>query len=124
MADFLQRGVTLYMDLHSAGRIMRMVPICGYGLHGHADGDTELLDAQRAAAKAFGLKTIWSNGHGEEFPEKLKGTSLDGAWLARVPGLYCETTGTGGCFERDVGLYATGIHNLTKHLGIAAGSVA
>ena len=47
MSDFLERGVSLYCDLHSAGRIMRMIPVCGYGLHEHHEGDEELLEVQR-----------------------------------------------------------------------------
>lgn len=121
MSDFLERGVSLYCDLHSAGRIMRMIPVCGYGLHEHHEGDEEMLEVQRAAAVAFGLRSIWSNAHGEDFPAVLKGTSLDGAWLARVPAIYCETTGTGACYEKDVELYSQGIRNLIRHLDIADG---
>ena len=97
MQDFLERTPDLYCDLHSAGRIMRMIPVCGYGLHEDdgRPGDAELLDKQRAAAKAFGLRTLWSNAHAAEWPQVLKGSSLDGAYLAGVPGIYCETTGTG-----------------------------
>ena len=121
MSDFLERGVSLYCDLHSAGRIMRMIPVCGYGLHEHHEGDEEMLEVQRAAAVAFGLRSIWSNAHGEDFPAVLKGTSLDGAWLARVPAIYCETTGTGACYEKDIALYSQGIRNLIRHLEIADG---
>ena len=67
---------------------------------------------------------MWSNAHAEAWPAVLKGTTLDGAWLAGVPAIYCETTGTGACLERDVGLYARGVRNLIRHLGMSSGPPA
>jgi predicted deacylase len=130
MTDFFAREITLYCDLHSAGKIMRMIPVCGYSLYGSLDGtwarpqDEGMLEVARAAARAFGLRTVWSNAADEGWPATLKGTTLDGAYLSGIPGIYCETTGTGACYARDVELYAAGVRNLMRHLGLSPGTPA
>ena len=50
-----------------------------------------------------------------------KGTSGAGAWLAGVPFLYTEATGSGGIWNRDIDLYSQGVRNLLRHLGISPG---
>lgn len=130
--DFIERGPALYCDLHTAGLAMRMIPVIGYTLDPPPHNPGALKQA-RAAAKAFGLKTIWSNAVDEGAPELTytpgdtiaspfgKGTSASGAWLAGVPFLYTEATGSGGSSDRDTGLYAQGVRNLIRHLGISSG---
>jgi N-alpha-acetyl-L-2,4-diaminobutyrate deacetylase len=129
--DFIKRAA-LYCDLHTAGLDMRMIPIVGYTLDPPPHNPNSLEQA-RAAAKAFGLKTIWSNAVDDGAPELTytpgdkiaspfgKGTSGAGAWLAGVPFLYTEATGSGGSWDRDTELYAQGLRNLIRHLGISAG---
>ena len=134
--DFIKRA-TLMCDLHTAGLDMRMIPIIGYTLNPPPHNPSSLAQ-QRAAAKAFGLKTIWSNAADAGGPEDTfqpgdeddirwdqevfsKGTSGAGAWLAGVPFLYTEATGSGGMWDRDIKLYAQGVRNLIRHLGISAG---
>ena len=111
---------------------MRMIPIIGYTLN-PPPHNPDALEQARAAAKAFGMKTIWSNAVDEGAPELTyqpgdevtspfsKGTSGAGAWLAGVPFLYTEATGSGGSCDRDTRLYAQGVRNLIRHLGISPG---
>jgi predicted deacylase len=129
--DFIEKA-TLMCDLHTAGLDMRMIPIVGYTLD-PPPGNPDALEQARAAAKAFGLKTIWSNAVDDGAPELTfqpgdeaaspfsKGTSGVGAWLAGVPFLYTEATGSGGVWSRDVDLYAQGVRNLLRHLRISPG---
>eukprot|EP01050_Picozoa_sp_SAG11_P002541 SAG11_NODE_130_length_15497_cov_10.780556_7_plen_369_part_00 len=129
--DFIEKA-TLMCDLHTAGLDMRMIPIVGYTLN-PPPHNPDSLEQARAAAKAFGLKTVWSNAvaagapeltyqRGDDVPSPFsKGTSGVGAWLAGVPFLYTEATGCGGIWNRDIDLYAQGVRNLIRHLGIDSG---
>ena len=130
MHDFIERA-SMMCDLHTAGSDMRMIPIIGYTLD-PPPHNPQSLEQARAAAKAFGLKTIWSNAVDPGAPELTwqpgdpapspfsKGTSGAAAWLAGLPFLYTEATGTGGVHARDIQLYTQGVRNLVQHLGICA----
>ena len=109
--DFIRRA-SLVCDLHSGGRIYRMVPLAGYSLV-----EADLTEVQRQAARVFGLPWVWGTAPNE-------GRTLSAAREHGVPGIYCETTGTGGCREEDVAAYAEGVRRLMVHLGMLAGSVA
>ncbi len=109
--DFIRRA-SFVCDLHSAGRIFRMVPLAGYSLVG-----TDLTEIQRQAARIFGLPWVWGTAPNE-------GRTLSAAHEHGVPGIYCETTGTGGCRDEDVSAYAQGLRRLMIHLGMLDGSVA
>jgi predicted deacylase len=106
--DFIRRASFL-CDLHSGGRIYRMVPLSGYMLT-----DSATTAVQREAAKAFGLSLVWGTA-----PEA--GRSLSAAAEYHVPAIYCETTGTGGCRPGDVEAYVRGTTRLMTHLGMLAG---
>lgn len=108
--DFF-RHASFICDLHSAGVIYRMVPLAGYSLV-----DEPLISQQREAARVFGLPLVWGTAPNE-------GRSLSAARECGVPGIYCETTGTGGCREQDVAAYVRGVRNLMTHLGMIAGHV-
>jgi hypothetical protein len=82
--DFIEKA-TLMCDLHTAGLDMRMIPIVGYTLD-PPPGNPDALEQARAAAKAFGLKTIWSNAVDDGAPE-LTFQPGDEARLGWAPGL-------------------------------------
>lgn len=108
--DFI-RHASFMCDLHSAGRAYRMVPLAGYMLVEEA-----LTAVQREAARVFGLDWVWGTAPNE-------GRSLSAAYEYRVPAIYCETMGTGGCRWVDVDAYARGLQRLMVHLGMLDGSV-
>lgn len=108
--DFIRRG-SFVCDLHAAGRAYRMVPLAGYTL-----GSEPLTGTQREAARVFGLPLVWGTAPNE-------GRSLSAAYEHGVPGIYCETTGTGGCRDEDVAAYVQGVKNLMTHLGMLDGDV-
>ncbi len=108
--DFF-REASFVCDLHAAGAIYRMVPLAGYSLV-----DEPLRSQQREAARVFGLPLVWGTAPNE-------GRSLSAARDCGVPGIYCETTGTGGCREDDIAAYVRGVRNLMTHLGMLEGHV-
>ncbi len=108
--DFIRR-VSFLCDLHSAGRIFRMVPLAGYMLVGD-----EMTVRQREAAKVFGLPLVWGTAANT-------GRSLSAAYQCGVPAIYCETTGTGGCLGKDVSAYVRGVKNLMIHLAMLKGRI-
>ncbi|HYT90658.1 MAG TPA: M14 family metallopeptidase [Gemmataceae bacterium] len=99
-----------YCDLHSAGQYYRMPALVGYQLR------PGVLEAQRAAARAFGMPLVWGT-------PGLPGRSLSAASEAGVPSLYVEITGEGRCRPEDVARYRRGLLNLLRHLGLREGIV-
>ncbi|MBN1344315.1 MAG: succinylglutamate desuccinylase/aspartoacylase family protein [Phycisphaerae bacterium] len=108
--DFI-RHASFLCDLHSAGRIFRMVPLAGYIM-----AEPELTTIQRDAARVFGLPLVWGTAPNE-------GRTLSAAYAHGVPAIYCETTGAGGCRDEDVAAYAEGLRRLMIHLGMLDGHV-
>jgi len=108
--DFIRRASFL-CDLHSAGRAYRMVPLAGYNV-----GDEALAGVQRDAAAAFGLPLVWGTPPNE-------GRTLSVAYEHKIPAIYCETTGAGGCRDEDVEAYVRGVRRLMIHLHMLAGQV-
>jgi predicted deacylase len=100
------RHADLYCDLHSAGQYYAMPPLTGYQLR-----PGPLLNAQRAAARAFGLPLVWGT-------PGLPGRSLSAAAEFGVPAIYSEITGEGRCRPADVERYGFGIRQLLALLGM------
>jgi predicted deacylase len=94
----LIRGSDYYIDLHTGGTRLRVQPLAGYVLHPVA----EVLDVQRRMARAFGLPLIWGTDW------RLEGRSLSVARDARVPAIYCEYHGGGGCDPAGIAAYVRG----------------
>lgn len=106
--DFISKA-SFVCDLHSGGRVYRMLPMAGYML-----SSPSMTAVQRRAAQAFGLPFVWGTA-----PEPGRSLSAAADW--GVPAIYCETTGTGGCREQDVEAYARGTFRLMTHLGMLPG---
>jgi predicted deacylase len=79
------RDADYLLDLHTGGRLFRMLPLTGYVLH----SDRVVLDAQRALANAFNLPIVWGTS------SKLEGRTLSVARDANIPAIYVEASG--GC---------------------------
>ena len=104
----LIRQSDYYIDLHSGGGIMQVDPLVGYQLV----SDNSVLDKQRLMAKAFGLPVVWGTS------AELEGRTLSVARDAKVPAIYAEYLGGGGCSERGVQAYFEGCLNVMAKLGM------
>lgn len=91
-----------YIDLHTGGTIMAVVPMAGYGLH----ADPQILEQQRRMAKAFNLPFVWGTWDGHE------GRSLSVARDAGVPAIYTEYGGGATCLPDAVEAYVDGCLNV------------
>ncbi len=100
-ADFL-------IDVHTGGRLFRMQPLAGYVLHPRA----EILDQQRAMARAFGLPIVWGT-----YPF-LNGRTLSVARDANVPAIYIEACGDGAFHPDAVDACERGYLSVASMLGI------
>ena len=92
------RAADYYIDLHTGGTRMRILPFVGYTLH----TDATVLKSQREMARAFGLPIIWGTD------PNLEGRSLSVARDAGVPAIYAEYQGGGGCDPAGVDAYFAG----------------
>jgi len=77
------RDADYLIDLHTGGRLFRMLPLAGYGLHSHRS----VLDKQRAMARAFNLPIVWGTSG------KFEGRTLSVARDSNVPAIYVEACG-------------------------------
>jgi len=110
----LIRQADCVIDLHTGGRVMKVLPLTGYMLH----PDPRILDTQRRIARSFGLPVIWGTS------PTLEGRSLSAARDLGVPGIYAEHGG-GGCDPRAVDDYLRGCLGVMRELGmLAAGGAA
>ena len=91
-----------FIDLHTGGTTMCVLPMSGYTLH----DDPKILDTQRAMARAFNLPIIWGT-YG-----KLNGRSLSVAREANVPAIYTEYRGSATCDPDGVEAYVDGCLNV------------
>ena len=91
-----------YIDLHTGGTIMAVVPMAGYGLH----SDAQILEQQRRMAQAFNLPFIWGTWDGHE------GRSLSVARSAGVPAIYTEYGGAATCQPEAIAAYVEGCLNV------------
>jgi predicted deacylase len=102
------RSADYYIDLHTGGTRLRVLPLVGYMLHPVAG----VLEAQRKMAHAFGLPIIWGTD------PNLDGRSLSVARDARVPAIYAEYHGGGGLDPAGVVAYVDGCLRVLAELGM------
>ena len=108
----LIRSADYYIDLHTGGTRLTVLPLTGYTLHPNAD----VLDKQRRMARAFGPPLIWGTD------PTLNGRSLSVARDANVPAIYAEYLG-GGRFEpAGVEAYVRGCLGVMAELGVIRGA--
>ena len=104
----LIRSADLYIDLHTGGTRLTVLPLCGYMLH----PDTEVLEKQRRMARAFGLPLIWGTD------PNLNGRSLSVARDAKVPAIYAEYMGGGRFDPAGVEAYVRGCRGVMAEFGM------
>jgi predicted deacylase len=104
----LIRSADYYIDLHTGGTALSVWPMTGYMLH----PDANILERQRAMARAFNLPVIWGTD------SRLEGRSLSVARDANVPAIYAEYLGGGGCSVDGVEAYTRGCLNVMCCLGM------
>ncbi|MBT3344037.1 MAG: succinylglutamate desuccinylase [Gemmatimonadetes bacterium] len=107
-ANELIRQADVFIDLHTGGLEMEVLPLSGYCLH----PDAAVLETQRRMAAAFNLPIIWGTS------PHLDGRSLSAARDALVPAIYTEWGGGGGCRQRGVEEYSQGCLNVMAELGM------
>ena len=106
--SLLIRQSDYYIDLHSGGNVMQVDPLVGYQLV----SDPSVLDSQRSMAKAFGLPIVWGAS------AELEGRTLTVARDAKVPAIYAEYLGGGGCSAKGVQAYFEGCLNVMAEVGM------
>jgi predicted deacylase len=104
----LIRAADYYIDLHTGGTRLTVLPLTGYTLHKSAD----VLDKQRRMAQAFGLPLIWGTD------PNLEGRSLSVARDANVPAIYAEYLGGGRFDPAGVAAYVRGCLDVMRELGM------
>lgn len=102
----LIRSADYYIDLHTGGTKLSVLPLVGYVLH----ADPRVLDTQRRMARAFGLPVVWGTS------PHLDGRSLSVARDAGIPALYAEYLGAATCTTAGVEAYVTGCLNVMSTL--------
>ncbi len=103
VAYALSRQITaanFYIDLHTGGTELCVLPLAGYMLH----SDQAILDQQRKMASAFQLPFVWGTS------AELPGRSLSVARDAGVPAIYVEYLGA----HRELSEVASGELNTGK----------
>jgi predicted deacylase len=108
----LIRSADRYIDLHTGGTRLRVLPLVGYTLH----PDPGVLEAQRRMARVFGLPVVWGTD------PNLEGRSLSVARDARVPAIYAEYQGGGTCDPAGVAAYVEGCLAILADLNMLASS--
>lgn len=108
----LIRAADFYIDLHTGGAALRILPLAGYTLH----TDPEVLERQRLMARAFNLPIVWGT------TARLEGRSLSVARDARVPAIYVEHGGGGGCDPSAVEDCVAGCLQVCSALGMYDGT--
>ena len=107
----LIRTADYYIDLHTGGTRLRVLPLVGYMLH----PDRGVLDEQRRMARAFGLPIIWGTD------PHLEGRSLSVARDQGIPAIYAEYHGGGGLDPAGIEAYFSGCLGVMSELGMIDG---
>ncbi len=108
----LIRSADFYIDLHTGGTGLMVLPLSGYTLH----LDPNVLAVQRRMAQVFGLDVVWGTD------PNLDGRSLSVARDANVPAIYCEYLGGGRCDPAGIDAYVRGCLNVMIELGLLDGT--
>ncbi|HUE73385.1 MAG TPA: M14 family metallopeptidase [Pirellulaceae bacterium] len=104
----LIRSADYYIDLHTGGTRLTVLPLTGYTLHKSA----AVLETQRRMANAFGLPLVWGTD------PNLEGRSLSVARDANVPAIYAEYLGGGRFDPAGVEAYVRGCLEVMRELGL------
>ncbi|MCY2965237.1 MAG: succinylglutamate desuccinylase/aspartoacylase family protein [Planctomycetota bacterium] len=107
------RSADFYVDLHTGGTRLKVLPLAGYMLH----PDKDVLEKSRRMARLIGLPLVWGTDW------RLNGRSLSVARDANVPAIYCEYQGGGMLDSAGVEAYVAGCVNLLADLGLTDGPV-
>jgi predicted deacylase len=102
------RKADYYLDLHTGGAALTLLPLAGYMLH----PDVAVLAAQRRMARAFNLPVIWGTDW------RLEGRSLSTARDAGVPAIYVEYLGGAACRAEGVSAMVEGCLNVLGNLAM------
>ena len=100
-----------YIDLHTGGTVLDVMPLVGYSLHHNGD----VRAAQRRMARAFNMTVIWGTS------PMLDGRSISVARDAEVPAIYAEWRGRANSDPRGVEAYFDGVLNVMAELGMIEG---
>lgn len=104
----LIRTADLYIDLHTGGTRLMVLPLSGYVLH----RDEQILNRQRRMARAFGLPLIWGTD------PTLPGRSLSVARDANIPAIYAEYLGGGRLDPDGIQAYVMGCLNVMREFNM------
>jgi predicted deacylase len=104
----LIRSADLYIDLHTGGTRLMVLPLTGYVLH----PDHAVLEQQRRMAQAFGLPLIWGTD------PNLQGRSLSISREANIPAIYAEYLGGGRFDPAGVAAYVRGCRGVMAEFGM------
>lgn len=104
----LIRNADYYIDLHTGGTVMSVLPLVGY----QSVSETDIRDRQRRMAEAFNLPLIWGTD------SRLEGRTLSVARDAGIPAIYAEYRGSGRCDPAGVEAYVEGCLNVMAELGM------
>lgn len=104
----LIRSADLYVDLHTGGTRLMVLPLTGYVLH----PDHAVLEQQQRMAWAFGLPLIWGTD------PTLPGRTLSVARDANIPAIYAEYLGGGRFDPAGVASYVRGCRGVMAEFGM------
>ncbi len=104
----LIRSADAYIDLHTGGTTMSILPLAGYTLV----PAEHVRETQRRMARAFNLPVVWGTDY------RLEGRTLSVARDAQVPAIYAEYRGSGTCDPAGVAAYVDGCENVMSELGM------
>lgn len=110
LSKYLINRCDFLIDLHSSGTHAAMPTLVGYYAH-----DSETGQKSREAAFAFGAPVVW--GH----PFVAPGRTMSAATERSIPWLYTECEGAGWLDQHTAALYARGITNVMRVLGMLSG---
>ena len=102
----LIQSADYYIDLHTGGTTLSVLPMSGYVLH----DDPAILEQQRGMAQAFNLPFVWGTSG------KLDGRSMSVARDAGVPAIYAEYEGAATLNPEGTDAYVEGCLNVLGHL--------
>lgn len=102
----LIRAADYFIDLHTGGTTMSVLPLTGYKLV----PDEAVRETQRRMAHAFNLPLVWGTDY------RLEGRTLSVARDAGVPAIYAEYLGRGLCDLAGIDAYVEGCLNVMAEL--------